>query len=296
MFSIYNNPDKLFNYLSETNNKDLLYLNQYNIPISNKYFITLVNLQDEPFESFFSYIFDETREIACPFVLEENNKNITGLKWDSEQFYSIVLGEKSLVQLENDIEQVYSDVEESNANVYLIIDINYLINFLIIGEKAKIPVHIFDFLLLKLKKFNFDSIIIYDETNNYTESNLLYEQIKTNFRIINKLDSEMFTREIKVYKKIDSNYLDIYLNITNFNDIIVIKQKVKAPDSKESEEPKETEETDQSESVFSFGLVNGSESFISKVKILDIIGKNIFELENNPGIILDPLDKINYIQ
>ena len=128
MFSIYNNPDKLFNYLSETNNKDLLYLNQYNIPISNKYFITLVNLQDEPFESFFSYIFDETREIECPFVLEESNKNITGLKWDSEQFYSIVLGEKSLVQLENDIEQVYSDVEESNANVYLIIDINYLIN------------------------------------------------------------------------------------------------------------------------------------------------------------------------
>jgi hypothetical protein len=284
MFSIYNNPDKLFNYLSETNNKDLLYLNEYNIPISNKYFITLVNLQDEPFESFFSYIFDETREITCPFVLEENNKSITGLKWDSEQFYSIVLGEKSLTQLENDIEQVYSDVEESNANVYLLIDINYLINFLIIGEKAKVPVHIFDFLLLKLKKFNFDSIIIYDESNNYTESNLLYEQIKTNFRIINKYESEIFKKEIKVYKKIDSNDLDIYWNITNFNDIIDIKQQVKAPDCEESE------------SGFSFGLVNGSESFISSVQILDIIGKNIFELENDPGIILDPLDKINLIK
>ncbi len=290
MFSIFNNPDKLFNYLSETNNKDLLYLNEYNIPISNKYFITLVNLQDEPFESFFSYIFDETREVTCPFVLEENNKSVTGLKWDPEQFYSIVLGEKNLKQIENDIEQVYSDVQESNANVYLILDINYLINFLIIGEKAKVPVHIFDFLLLKLKKFNFDSIIIYDENNNYDESNLLYEQIKTNFKIINKFESEIFTREIQVYKKIDSNDLDIYWNMTNFNDVIDIKQQVKTPNYNDNDD----DDNIESQNSFSFGLVNGSESFISKIKILDIIEKNIFELESNPGIILDPLDKINY--
>ncbi len=290
MFSIFNNPDKLFNYLSETNNKDLLYLNEYNIPISNKYFITLVNLQDEPFESFFSYIFDETREVTCPFVLEENNKSVTGLKWDQEQFYSIVLGEKNLKQIENDIEQVYSDVQESNANAYLILDINYLINFLIIGEKAKVPVHIFDFLLLKLKKFNFDSIIIYDENNNYDESNLLYEQIKTNFKIINKFESEMFIREIQVYKKIDSNDLDIYWNMTNFNDVIDIKQQVKTPNDNDNDD----DDNIESQNSFSFGLVNGSESFISKIKILDIIEKNIFELESNPGIILDPLDKINY--
>ncbi len=283
MFNVYNNPDKLFNYLNEINNKDLLYLNEYNIPISNKYFITLVNLQDEPFESFFSYIFDDTREVLCPFVIEENNKNTTGLKWDSEQFYSIILGEKSLFQLEKDIEQVYSDVEESNANVYLLIDINYLMNFLIIGEKAKVPVHIFDFLLLKLKKFNFDSIIIYDENNNYDASNLLYEQIKLNFRIINKFESEIFTKEIKVYKKIDSNELDIYWNMTNFNDIIDVKQQVKFDNQYDNQVD------------FSYGLVNGSESFISKIKIIDIIDKNIFELENNPGIILDPLDKINFI-
>jgi hypothetical protein len=73
--------------------------------------------------------------------------------------------------------------------------------------------------------------------------------------------------------------------MTNFNDIIDIKQIVKTPDG----------DMNESDSNFSFGLVNGSESFISSVQILDIIGKNIFELENDPGIILDPLDKINYI-
>ncbi len=286
MFSIFDNSNKLFNYLYETNNKDLLYLNEYNIPISNKYFITLVNTQDEPFESFFSYILDETREVACPFALDENNKTNIGLKWDSEQFYSIILGEKSLKQIENDIEQVYSDVQESNANVYLILDINYLINFLIIGEKAKVPVHIFDFLLLKLRKFNFDSIIIYDDNNNYDKSNLLYEQIKTNFKIINKSQSELFLNEIQVYKKIDSNDLDIYWNMTNPNDIIEIKQQVNKTDNI----------NENSTNIdFAFGLVNGSEAFVSKIKILDIIEKNIFELETNPGIILDPLDKINYI-
>ena len=50
-----------------------------------------------------------------------------------------------------------------------------------------------------------------------------------------------------------------------------------------------------SDTTYWFGLINNKESFISRVNVLDIIDKNIFELNKNSGIILDPLDKIYYI-
>ena len=50
-----------------------------------------------------------------------------------------------------------------------------------------------------------------------------------------------------------------------------------------------------SDTTYWFGLINNTESFISRVNVLDIIDKNIFELNKNSGIILDPLDKIYYL-
>lgn len=284
MFSIYTGSEtnKLFNHLYEINNKDLLYLNQYNIPISNKYYITLVPNQNEPWNSFFSYIFDETREIECPFLLNTNIN--TGLKWDQEQFYSIKLEESNITQLSNDLEQVYDAVSESDGQITFILDIDYLIKFLIKCEKNNTPAHIFDFILLKLKKFNLENIIIFDFDNKYSKTNLLYEQIKINFKITNFFDSEFITDEITVYKKLIDNELNIYWNLINPLDQIELNEKINT----------ETISHDLIE-IF-HGKINNTETFISKIKISDVINKNIFELENNPGIILDPLDKIYYIK
>ena len=32
--------------------------------------------------------------------------------------------------------------------------------------------------------------------------------------------------------------------------------------------------------------------FVKKIKIFDCIDKNLFDLDNNPGIIIDPLDRL----
>ncbi len=82
------------------------------------------------------------------------------------------------------------------------------------------------------------------------------------------------------YKKIDNQELDMFWNITKSDDLI-IKKKVIDSDF-------------ESKSKFFWGHVNHIESFICKTNIFQIIDKNVFELEKNPGIIINPVDKINW--
>ena len=279
-FNIINDTNTLFNNLYQINSKDLLFLNNYNLPMSNKYYITLVDIENKPFSDFLNYIFDETREQEPPFILDPNTD--TKLKWDKEQYYFIELDKKNFFEIENDLVIVHSEISDSNGSTILLIDIDYLINHLIECAKSNIPTHIYDFLLFQLKKFNFESIIILDSTNKYNKSNLLYEQIKLNFNVINISEFKFNLNSIQVYNKIDSNQLNIFWNIINPADIVIEKKIV------------QLESDLDSVNTYWFGYVNNAESFISKVKILDIINKNIFELNKNSGIILDPLDKIYY--
>ena len=280
-FSIINDSTELFNLLFQTNNKNLLFLNEANVPISNKYYITILDTEQKPFNDFFNYIFDETREIEPPFVVDSNTD--TKLKWDKEQYYFIELGKKNFFELENDLVAVHSEISDSNGNTILLIDIDYLINHLIECADSNIPTHIYDFLLFQLKKFNFESVIIFDSTNKYNNSNLLYEQVKLNFNIINKSESKFNLNSIQVYNKIDSSQLNIFWNIINQLDVVIEKKIVQLDSDLNSD------------TTYWFGLINNTESFISRVNVLDIIDKNIFELNKNSGIILDPLDKIYYI-
>ncbi len=279
-FKTFSLDSQLFNYLFEINSKDLIYLNQYKVPISNKYYITLVDSNSNPFANFFSYIFDDTRETEL--LIDLDPKTNTNLKWDKEQFYFIDLeGQKNLVELESELNEVKSIINESVGKTVLIIDIEYMIEFLIQAEKSNIPVQIYDFLLFQLKKFDFEEIIIYNKDFQYSEPNLMFEQFKLNFNIISKSNVELFKKEIIVYKKLNDNPLNIYWNVTNSMDIIDFKQQIQLDDT-----------NNISNSEYWIGLVNNSESFITKINILDTIEKNIFDLKNNPGIVLDPLDKI----
>lgn len=279
--TIINDYNQLFNLLYEINSKNLIYTNRYNIPISNKYWITLIDKDNGQFGDFFKYIFDDKREIEPNFTPLTNTD--MNLKWDKEQFYFIELYKSNISILENELDEVNEIINDSNASSILLIDINYLINFLIDCKEKQIPVQIYDYLLFKLKKFNLDQIIIFDEDNKYSKTNLLYKQIdcllnktKKFIQILSE-DSE----EIYVYKNLDDNELNIYWKISNPDDLIIKKKIV---------------ETNFNSNIkFYYGNINHVESFISKIRISEIINKNIFELENDPGIIIDPIDKINCV-
>jgi len=276
---IISDKNKIFNILFNINSKELIYDN-YNIPISNKYYITIVDAAEGTFGNFFSYIFDESRETEINFIPEENID--LNLKWDLEQFYFILLdNNKYLINLEDEFNEIKSIINNSNAETILIIDINYIMNFLLDSKVKNNPVHIFDFLLFQLKKFNLDKIIIFDEENKYSKNNLLYKQIKLclDIKSINLPVEEYELRVYNYFKDSDENY-NLLWKIANSDDKIIMKKNVN-PNFENCLQ-------------FNYGLVNDIEAFICKVKISDIITKNIFELEINPGIVLDPLDKINF--
>ena len=290
IMSIITDSNQLFNMLFKINSKDLIYLNTHNIPVSNKYYITVVDKFNGEIADFLKYIFDDTREIQQNFIPDLDTD--TNLKWDLEQFYFVELGKGNLITLENDLDEVKSIIQDSNGETVLLIDINYLIDYLTICDKENIPVHIYDFLLLKFKQFNFEKILIFDGENKYSKNNMLYKQIGLFLDpeniILQKLlnsesdsESDSNSNQIHVYKKFQDNDYNIIWKIA-MSDDLVIKTKV-------------VDTTVTTGIKFYFGKVNHVESFISKIKISEIIRKNIFELDDNPGIIVDPIDKINFI-
>jgi hypothetical protein len=272
---IISDKNEIFNMLFRINSKDLIY-DSYNIPISNKYYITIVDAAEGTFGDFFSYIFDQNREAEINFIPEDNID--LNLKWDLEQFYFILLDKKKyLINIENEFNEIKSIIDNSNAETILIIDINYIMNFLLDSKEKKIPVHIFDFLLFQLKKFNLDKIIIFDEENKYSKNNLLYKQIKL------CLDKKNINLPIEEYELQVYNYYkddNLLWKIASSDDKIIIKKKLII-------------DFDTNIQCY-HGLVNDIKAFICKTQISELINNNIFELEINPGIVIDPLDKINF--
>lgn len=279
-FRIYNDFNELINELYRFNSSDLIYMDKYNLPVSNKYYLTIVNNFEttSKFKYFFDYAFDNTRTLEPNFTVSP--KTDIKVDWDEEQFYMLTLGEKSLKDLDNEIGQLIDVIIESSTQLTIIIDINYLINFINLYKKNNQQIHIFDWLLHKLNNCPVKNIIIYDESNSYKPNNLLYKQIET---ILIKNSKTVFDDEIILIKNIDDQVDNVYWKIiTKNNTEIEYIKELKSESSSDTE-------------VYYLGTILNKEFYICKTIISNIIGKNIFELNDNPGIVLDPIDKIKYL-
>ncbi len=274
-FEVINDYDKLFNKLYEINNTNLITTGRYQFPISNNYFVTILNTENEKFNNFFDYIFDEKREKDINFDLKTKNN----LSWEREQFYFIEPEKTNIVTLGKDIDQVIDIINDSNGEINIILDISFLVNFINKLKDKEIEDHLFDFIIYKLclsSNRNISNFIIFDGENKYNIENLLYEKIKT---IINtKYISPKINKSIVVYKKITSDDTKLYWNILSENDLSI---KIKLI------------ENDDMINNFYYGTVNNDESFISEIKIKDILKTNVFELEKNPGIVINVFSLLN---
>ncbi len=276
-FEIINDFNQLVNTLYEINNSDVLYTNEFNLPVSNKYYLTILN-QEENFKKFFEFIFDNTRTKDRNFVLEkEANAN---LDWEVEQFYMINLHEKNVYDLDQELDELKNVIYESKTKLNVIIDINYLINFIKEFADKFQQTHIFDLLLFKLKKIPIEKIIIYDSENKYQKNNLLYEQIS--YILLKKKNTIEMNREFKFCKKIDESELDIYWKILN-HDNYKIEKEIEMDDNNNINEN------------YYLGTINDEKYYISNTYFFNLRDKNIFELSFESGIVIDPIDKINYL-
>jgi hypothetical protein len=195
----------------------------------------------------------------------------------------INLGEKNIKQLDNEITQLINVINESNTELTLIIDIKYLINFLNNFKKVNQQIHLFDLILHKLYNCPINNILIYDENNLYQSNNLLYTQIEVVLLKNNDFDLE---KKLTFYKKISDPEYNIYWNILtnsdlNSNYVIEYDKELK------------TESTNSPNEKFLIGKINLQEVYICDTTIKNIIYKNIFNLDLDPGITIDPFDKIN---
>ncbi len=275
-FQIYNSFEELVNYMYVYNTTDLMHTPEYNLPISNKYYFTILNHSNSTVQSFFEYIFDKTRTKENGIKIKEGID--TSLDWEEEQFFNLKLEESNIQLMDKQIDELEKVIIDSKGEFAIIIDINYLINFIDKFRKSEQQIHLIDMLLYKLKNFPINKIIVLDEENNYQENNLLYSQIKC---VLLK-NKSISNNKIILYKNTSDDEHNIYWRI-------VQDQNIDLSSSKKMDSPIENLEN------FYLETIDDDLCYICESSIHKIIGKNIFELYYKPGIVIDPIDKINLI-
>lgn len=290
MVSIFNNATDLINSLVKINSSWIKISNEKlnRLPISCKYFLTLFDFQNDiEIKNFFSYITDETRTIDYPFVKDDHINYSFML--EIEQFYNIDLNENQTIKdISNNIDDFINIVNESNGKIVFVLDVCFLSNFMVEMKIKSKPCHLIDMIIYKLTNLskttnsnitNVSEIFILDRQNiinNHT--NLFYLQLEKCLNKNNVIRNDKF---IVVYKNTEESILEnVYWNV--LNPCIKISEhigKIKSPYDENS--------------YFNLVKINNDTYFVKKISIIDCIEKNLFDLDNNPGIIIEPIDRLN---
>ena len=278
MISVFNNTTDLINSMIQVNSSWIKITDESlkKLPISCKYFLTIFNMDaDIEIINFFSYMNDDTRTIEYPF--SKNNKIDYSMMLEFEQFHNIDLNKNQTIKdISKNIDEFINIVNESSGKIVLSIDIEYLINFIVKMNAESKPNHLVDMILYKLS--NISEIFILDRSNIIpNHSNLFYLQLKKCMGIeINDLEQT----NIVVFKSVDESVeTNVYWNVLEPGKIDEWIGKIKSPYD--------------SDSYFNLVKINGKEYFVKKISIQECLNKNLFELDKNPGIVIDPIDRFN---
>jgi hypothetical protein len=259
--SIYysQNIYSLFNNIISHNNKNVNVSGEFNISISNKYYLFILNNSDI-YNNIFDFLFDNnpTDEVKSNFT------NSMDIVFDNEQILKIDLQNYNIVSLNNLINNLINISTESESELIIYLDINHIINFI---KNSTIETHIFDFLIHKLKN-KADRLYIY-ENENLKNSLFIKEifTIKKNYKFVNNNNNSIY-----IYKLNDINikYWNIFnLDINNLD------------------------LSDYSNSSIKIFNYNNNEFLLTQINISDLSLNNIISHHNN--FVLHPLDKINII-
>jgi len=289
MVSIYNNTDDLINSMIKINS-ELIKINvnkSKKLPISCKYYLTIFDLIDDiEINKFFSYITDETRTIEYPFIRDNNIDYSMMLEID--QFYNVDLCcDETIKNISNNIDYFIDVVNQSNGKIIFILDICFLLNFMIKMKNISKANHIIDLIIYKLSNLskmtnsniiNVSEILILDRQNIIKNpENLFYIQLK--YSLMKNITTQN-ERYIHVYKDTDETIVkNVYWNVLD-------------PCIKISEYISQIKSPFDDNSYFSLVKINDKQYFVKKINVNDCIDKNLFDLDNNPGIIIDPIDRL----
>jgi len=288
MFKIVNNYEELFNTIIKINGENPIMIDfncEYNtksningkIPISNKYFLSVLSNESEEVNKFFSYITDETRS-EYPFNKDSGIDYSMGI--EIEQILNMDILNSSIKEVSYYLQEFLKISSESNGDIFFIIDIKFMVEFEIMMRQKSQPNHLIEMILWVLKN-KIDGIILIDPHDFVgNNSNMLYVQLESCLKNYNPNKYRIgLENYILVYRDINDSVIEtVYWNIL-FPGIKISKfiEKIKSP---------------YDETNFDIVQINNKNCFLYKIKIFDCIEKNLLNLENEPGIIIEPIDRL----
>ena len=279
MVEIFNSVEKLSNSLVKINSswvKEISNSKSNKFPISCYYFLTLLDISnDDEIANLFAYINDETRTVEYPFVKDEQINY--SLMLEPEQFYNIDLN-SNIKNISDNIDKFLNIVNESDGKIIFAFDVSYLINFMIRLKKKSIPNHLIDMILYKLKNSTkISGIYILDKQSMILNtSNLLYTQLEI---CMGKNIDELCETKIVVCKDVDESLMEnVYWNVFE-------------PNTKMTEYIGKVD-SPYDNSYFNLMKIEEKTYFVKQINISQCVNKNLYTLNDNPGIIIDPIDRL----
>lgn len=283
---IFASSTDLFNQIIYTNSQNIIYANisGISVPLSNKYYMTLYDIEsNNDFKKFFDFIKDDSRTIDFPF--EKNNDNLTNHYYpEIEQFMHLDLNEHP-IKFSNKIEKLKNCVEESNADTILIIEIEYLINFLLMMSNATdIQNNIYEMLIFQLNQIKPSNIYIVDSKKIVNCNNLLYVQLELCMKNYNCDLIKTFynlDKNIDIIKNISDVQTNIYwilLNTDNYEKIDEILSPI-------------------NNNTIDVIKIDTQHYFKYTLSLFEIIDKNLYQMnhQNDNGFLIEPFDRIRIV-
>jgi hypothetical protein len=200
---IYTSISSLYSELIAYNEDDLIYTGEHNLPISNKYYIFIVDTCNKDFMRYYDGLFN---------AIEENPLQDIRVNFDEDQVFLYDILKYNYKTTDKILGELYNNANEEGGEVCVILDIGYILNFIRLTEgNSGVENHILDYLSYKLTA-KADKLFILDEKQELQKNSLLYRDILSLNKNICK------TIPLIYYKKnecLEDNYITIYRNKDN---------------------------------------------------------------------------------
>ena len=212
MTYIYSTLQSIFAILQEENKKNIVYTEEYNIPVSNNYYSFIIDPNDEDYKLALANI-RRTNVIEQNEVFKDDNVSISTGLIEEEQIYDINIINKNIKELGVIIDTVLGSVSESSSTLHLIIDIDFLLTLFKQFYDKGCEIHVIDFIIYKFKN-KANAIYIYSKNNMINVNSLLYKEVADTLvkEVTDTLGKEVSNNNIyTLYKNINNTYW--YLDI-----------------------------------------------------------------------------------
>ena len=201
---IYSSIYLLYKDLITYNEEDLIYTGEHNLPISNKYYIFIANTNNVDFMTHYNNLFNSTEEIHLQDIK---------VNFDEDQIFLYDILKFNYKATDKILRELYNHANEEGGEVYLILDIGFILNFIrLTEENSGIENHILDFIIHKFTS-KVDKLFILDEKQELQKNSLLYRDILSLNKNVSKVIP--FTYYDKKNGCLEDNYITIYRNKDN---------------------------------------------------------------------------------